>query len=143
MNTLKFLLIAFILACIALLTNGCTPARPAALSNEEVKQATENILVAINAGDYQSFSLDYSDEMKGAMTESDFNDLRTMLSETSGNYLSCGDEPALSNRETYAIYSYECEFEKEMVRVTVVFAIDGSLVEGLFFDSKALRAANP
>jgi hypothetical protein len=118
LKTPKTLLLVAALICVALLAGGCKPASPAALSNEEVKLVTENILVSINEGDYQSFIKDYSEEMKTASTEPAFGELRTFLLENSGNFVNCATEPDLSNQEKFAVYVFECEFEKEMVRVT-------------------------
>ena len=143
MKNPKTLLLIAILICLALLAGGCKSASPAALSNEEVKLVTENLLASINEGDYQGFIKDYSEDMKRVSTEPAFGELRTFLLENSGNFVGCATAPDLSNQEKYAVYVYECEFEKEMVRVTVVFAIGGSLVEGLFFDSAAMRSAQP
>jgi len=118
----------------------CQPPKPAALSNDQVVQVVENTLKAINAGDYQSFTQDFSAEMKNAFTEEQFTSLADMLQNASGNYVSCADsEPALSNNQDYAVYRLTCTYEKEGVIVTVTFKVDGDKVEGLFFDSTNLR----
>jgi hypothetical protein len=127
----------FVLAVLLLLT-GCQ-AKPAALSDAEVVQLTGRVLTALDQDDYAAFSEDFSPAMLAAFPEAQFTELRAMLQETSGNYVSCGD-PSLSNRQGYAVYRLTCTFEKEEVVVTIVFAVDGRQVEGLFFDSPNLRA---
>ena len=140
MTIKRTIMLLLALAGIALVINGCEAfkAKPAALSDEQVGQATENILVAIEEDDYQSFVQDFSDPMKSAFTEDEFNKLRDMLQETSGNYISM-NAPDLSNKQGYAIYRILCKFDLEDVIVTVTFKVDGNLVEGLFFDSANLR----
>jgi hypothetical protein len=137
MKTKLTTLIALFLVAAFLLT-GCQ-AKPAALSNEEVVQLTGQILTALNDGDYAAFTQDFSDEMLAAFPEDQFTALGTLLQETSGNYVSCG-EPSISNNGGYASYRLTCPFDLEDVVVTIVFKVDGDRVEGLFFDSPNLRA---
>lgn len=112
--------------------------QPSALSTEQVGQVVENILLAIDAGDYEKFSVDFSDTMKSALPEDKFLELREMLQTSSGKYASCA-APNLLNNQGYAVYRFLCKFEKEDVTVTVTFKIDGDKVDGLFFDSTNLR----
>ncbi len=143
MTTRKTFPLLAALLCMALLLGGCKPASPAGLSDDQVKQVTENILVSVNTNDYSGFIEGYSEDLLTASPESQFDQLRSVLLEASGNFIRCADQPDLSNQATYAVYEFQCEFEKETVRVTIVFEIDGSLVEGLFFDSPGLRAVKP
>jgi hypothetical protein len=123
-----------------LLLASCQPPKPAALSNDQVVQVVEIILSAIDAGDYKSFTQDFSDDMKNAFSEQQFTSLTDMLQNASGNYVSCANsEPALSNNQDYAIYRLACTYTLESVIVTITFKIDGDKVEGLFFDSTNLR----
>jgi hypothetical protein len=123
-----------------LFLTACQPPKPAALSNNQVIQVVENTLEAINAGDYRSFTQDFSDEMKKAFTEQQFTSLADMLQGASGKYISCADsQPALSNNQGYASYRLPCTFDLEKVLVTVSFKVDGDKIEGLFFDSTNLR----
>jgi hypothetical protein len=133
----KYTAFIYVTVILALVLTGCQ-AKPAALSNQQVMDVTDNILKALGSGDYQAFTRDFSPTMLDAFSESKYNDLQTMLQGTSGAYKSCA-EPTLSNSNEYAIYQFVCEFEKEKVVVKVVFAIDGNLVDGLFFDSTNLR----
>lgn len=125
---------------ITLFLASCQPPKPASLSNDQVVQVVDNTLKAIIAGDYLSFTQDFSDEMKNAFTEEQFTSLADMLQNASGNYASCADsQPALSNNQDYAVYRLICTFDLEKVIVTVTFKVDGDKVEGLFFDSTNLR----
>jgi hypothetical protein len=112
--------------------------KPSALSDEQVGELAENILVAINQGDHQAFMRDFSDQMKEAFPESEFIKLRELLQSESGAYLS-RSAPDLVNQQGFAVYNLTCEYEKEKVTVRLVFSIDGDKVEGLFFDSANLR----
>jgi hypothetical protein len=129
-----------LVAALSILASSCT-AKPAGLTDEQVAGVTENILQAINAADYTAFTRDFNDQMKTAFPKDQFSQIRDMLQNTSGAYLSKG-EPEMVNRQGYAIYRFPCEFEKEKVIVTVVFAVGGVKVEGLYFDSPNLRNVN-
>jgi hypothetical protein len=126
-----------------LFLTGCQPPKPSAMSNDQVVQVVGNILKAIDAGDFQSFKQDFSDEMKNAFTEAQFTNLAALLKNASGNYVSYADsQPELSNSQGYAVYRLTCKYSLESVIVTVTFKVDGEKVEGLFFDSTNLRKAN-
>jgi hypothetical protein len=141
MTKTRFLSIASLLAVLSILVAGCGKASPARLDNAQVLSVTGNLLTAINMGNYQAFTRDFSAEMLAAFPESQFMQLRNRLYTASGNYLSCS-EMSLSNKDDFAIYRIRCAYELEDVVVTVVFRIDGTQVEGLFFDSPRLRAAS-
>lgn len=138
MRTKKLLTMVLLAAVIVL--NGCSALapKPAALSDEEVLSATDNILKAIDSGDYAAFSEDFGEEMLGVMTESEFTKIQDLLAESSGAFQSCG-EAKLVNQQDFAVYRFPCQYEKEEVTVTVVLPIDGTTVDGLFFDSPNIR----
>jgi hypothetical protein len=137
----KFFALAFLALTMVIATSGCAKPQPAGLTDEQVGTVVENILTAINANDYQKFTQDFSDAMKTAFPESQFTQLRNLLQQASGNYVSMGT-PTLLNQNGYAVYRIPCKYEKEDVIVTVTFAIGGDKVEGLFFDSTNLRSAS-
>ncbi len=91
------ILLAVTLFAVLLLT-GCQPPRPAALSDAQLGQVTENILKAINAGIYQNFVMDFSDPMKAAFPESEFTKLHDLLQNASGIYVSHSAPPLLNNQ---------------------------------------------
>jgi Protein of unknown function (DUF3887) len=134
-------IIVILFALLSLLAAGCGPAKPAALTDDEVIAVTTSILTAMDAGDYAAFKSDFSDEMLSAFSEEQFTDLRNTLQSASGNFISTG-ELSLSNKQGFAIYRILCTYELEDVVVTIVFKVDGTQVEGLFFDSPNLRAAS-
>jgi Protein of unknown function (DUF3887) len=137
----KTFALTFIALTLVLATSGCAKPQPAGLNDVRVSAMVENILQAINAGNPQNFTQDFSDAMKSAFPETEFNKLRDMIQKTSGTYLSMSS-PTLLNQNGYAIYHFPCKFEKEDVIVTVTFTIGGDKVEGLFFDSTNLRSAS-
>jgi hypothetical protein len=127
-----------IFLALALVLSGCQPAKPAALSTDQVAQVSASLLQAIDAGDYTAFTRDFSDQMKAAFPQTQFDQLRTMLQETSGKYISQA-AASLSDNQGYAVYHIVCKYEKEDVAVTITFLVGGDKVEGLFFDSVNLR----
>jgi len=138
-NKIPMLLLIVTLVTALFLTS-CQAPKPAALSNDQVVQVVDGTLKAINTGDFQSFTQDFSDEMKKAFSEGQFTSLADLLMNTSGSYVSCVDsEPELSNNQGYAVYRLACKYDLESVLVTATFKVDGDKVEGLFFDSTNLR----
>jgi len=128
MRTKLFILI------LAVALAGCRSTQPAALSNDQVAQVTANVLQAIDAGDYTAFTRDFSEPMKAAFTQEKFDQMRLMLQQASGNYVS-QSAPSLSNNQGYAVYHIVCKYEKEDVAVTITFHVGGDKIEGLFFNS--------
>lgn len=125
-----------------LLMAGCTPLQPASLPDDQVIGVVENMLTAIDQGDYQQFSRDFSPAMKEGFSEEMFTSLAELLKNASGRYTTCaGAKAELSNSQGYASYRLICEYEQEKVIVTVTFLAGGDKVEGLFFDSTNLRKA--
>jgi hypothetical protein len=139
-NTISITLLIVTIVSILFLT-GCQPPRPAALSNDQVKQIVDHTLKSITAGDFQSFTQDFSDGMKNTFTEEQFISLVDLLWNASGNYVSCADSE-LSNNEGYAVYRLSCSYDLESLITTVTFKVDGDKIEGLFFDSTNLRKAS-
>lgn len=138
-NLSQILLLSLIIFAFILSGCGALRAEPSALSNEEVIATTEELLAALENGDYETFISNMSDPMVEAFTEDAFQQTQAMLAETSGNVTSCG-EPTLLNQQEYAVYRVPCTFQKEEVTVTTVYPIGGDTLEGLFFDSPGLRA---
>ena len=126
---------------VLLVTSGCSAPKPAGLTDQQVASVTENILKAINVNDYQKFTRDFSDKMNSVFTQAQFDNLRTLLQTTSGSYLSLGT-PSLTNSQGYAVYRIPAKYTDETVYVTITFLVGGQKVEGLFFDSVALRKAS-
>jgi hypothetical protein len=141
MTKTKILKITSFLATLSLLAAACGPAKPAAFTNEEVLVLTASTLGAMDAGDYEAFTNGFSSEMISTFSEDKFTELRDLLQATSGNFISTG-ELTLTNKQGFAIYRILCTYELEDVVVTIVFKVDGTQVEGLFFDSPNLRTTS-
>jgi hypothetical protein len=129
------------LLLILLVTNGCSAPKPAGLTDQQVAGVTEDTLKAIEENDYQKFTQDFSDKMNSAFPQAQFDDLRSLLQTNSGSYVSLG-VPSLTNNQGYAVYRFPAKYANETVYVTVTFLVGGPKVEGLFFDSVALRKAS-
>ena len=131
---------ALILVLLAGLS-GCIPAQKAGLTDQQVASVTENILKALDQGNYPAFTHDFSPQMKAAFTQDKFSQLRTKIYNASGNFIYT-DKPSLSNTQGYAVYRFPTKYADETVTVTITFVVGGQEVEGLFFDSAALRKAS-
>lgn len=140
MSKTKLFSVLSILLALTLLVSGCGSPDPANLTDEQVTAVAQNILTAVEAGDYPAFTRDFSDEMLAAFPEDQFTQLRTTLQTASGEFVSTGDL-SLSNKQGYALYRFICKYELEDVVVTVVIKVGGTQVDGLFFDSTNLRKA--
>jgi hypothetical protein len=126
------------LILVFLMTSGCSAPKPASLADQQVASLTENILKALDAKDYQSFTQDFSDKMKSTFTQAQFDNLCSLLQTASGSYVSIG-APSLTNNQSYAVYRFPAKYAKETVYVTITFLVGGQKVEGLWFDSTNLR----
>jgi hypothetical protein len=126
---------------LLLFTGGCSPAKPAGLDESMVISKTENILKAIDSGDFQAFTSDFSDKMISVFTQAQFDGLHALLKTSSGAFVSLGD-PSLMNNQGYAVYRFPAKYADETVYVTITFLIGGEKVEGLFLDSANLRKAD-
>ena len=134
----KYLSVSALILVLLAGLSGCLPAQRAGLSDQQVASVTENILKALDENNYQSFTHDFSAQMKSTFPQEKFSQLRTMLYNASGNFIYM-DAPSLSNNQGYAIYRFATKYDNETVTVTITFVIGGQEVEGLFFDSANLR----
>jgi hypothetical protein len=141
MNKYAKLITLSALILAILMTSGCTAPKPAGLTDQQVSSMTENTLKAIDAKDYQKFTQDFSDKMDSVFTQAQFDKLCNLLQTTSGSYVSLGS-PSLTNNQGYAVYRISAKYANETVYVTITFLVGGQKVEGLFFDSVALRKAS-
>jgi hypothetical protein len=140
MNNYGKLISLSTLILVLLVTSGCSAPQPAGLTDQQVASATENILKALDAKDYQKFTQDFSDKMNAAFPQAQFESLGKLLQTASGSFVSLGT-PSLSNNQGYAAYRFPAKYANETVYVTITFLVGGQKVEGLFFDSTALRKA--
>jgi hypothetical protein len=129
-----------LLFLVLLLISGCAAPKPANLTNQQVAGVTEKILNALDATDYQVFTQDFSETMKAAFTQTQFEALGSQLQKASGSFVSLGS-PSLTNNQGYAAYRFPAKYTNETVYVTLTFLVGGQKVEGLWLDSLALRKA--
>ena len=134
------IMIFIVLSILCVVGSGCTT-KPANLTDDQVAAVAENILRSLDDNDYQAFIHDFGDAMLAVIDEAEFTEMRDMLQNASGNFVSLG-ESMLINSRGYAVYRFPCQFEQEEVLVTITFEVGGETVEGLFFDSPHLREAN-
>jgi len=137
MQRTKLYVATCLLIALAMGAGGCA-AKPAGLSDQQVIAVTQNALQALDANDYEAFTADFSDQMGAAFSQAQFDSLRNMLQEASGNFVSAG-ALSLSNSQGFAVYKISCEYARENVVVKVIFKIGGNQVEGLYLDSSNLR----
>ena len=101
----------------------------------------ENIMIAINEGDYEKYSKDFDATMKTQLPEKVFKQNQKIIDNKIGKYKSMKFIKALK-KDQYKIALYEAVFSKEKnVKVKVVLQKIGedNKVSGLWFDSKKLR----
>ncbi len=99
------------------------------------EQKTDNLLAAMNVGDYAAFSRDFDQQMLDAMTETQFEALKTERDATLGAYVSRQVNRVVQAGDFYAVF-YDAKFEKEeSVAMRVVFRIaEPNEISGLWFD---------
>jgi len=103
---------------------------------------TENILLAMNEGNYTKYSGHFDQTMKNAMPEAVFNETNAMIKSKIGDYVS-KEFRKVESKHQFTIVYYKAKFtqEPEDVIVKVVFQeIVGEMkVSGLWLDSPKLR----
>jgi len=109
---------------------------------EYAGQIAENILVAMNEGDYAKYSENFNEDMKTALPESAFTQANTQIKAKIGDYVSKTFWKA-GTESGYTVVHYKAKFtqEPESVIVKVIFQeTEGKIyVAGLWFDSPELR----
>jgi hypothetical protein len=103
---------------------------------------TENILLAMNKGNYTKYSGHFDQTMKNAMPEAVFNETNALIKSKIGDYVS-KEFWKVESKDQFTIVYYKAKFtqEPEDVIVKVVFQeIVGEIkVSGLWLDSPKLR----
>ncbi|MGQ9759193.1 MAG: DUF3887 domain-containing protein [Candidatus Methanomethylicaceae archaeon] len=103
---------------------------------------TEDVLIAMDEGNYTKFSKDFDSTMKSAMTEAVFNQTASMIRSKVGNYLS-KEIWKVEVQGNYTVVYYKARYTEEgEVLVKIVFTEAGErhYVSGLWFDSPKLRS---
>jgi hypothetical protein len=138
------LLVALILAVSV---SGCI-GQETVLSGEEAAEVlayaepvTENLLDALNEGNYTAYSRDFSTEMKEAIDEAAFEQNREFIISRIGLYEARGN-PVVTEAGDYVAVTYQAKFEREDgVVLRFVFKEDDPThrLHGLWFNSPMLR----
>jgi hypothetical protein len=141
MKNIRIIPLTIVIAFLMALLSACAPKeiiltgadQEAVLAYSEAK--TDNLLAAINAGDYTAFSKDFDSDMLNAMPESQFMTLKQDRDAKIGKYIS-RQVASVSQSGDFIIVSYTAKFEKETeVTVRVVFrAAEPNNISGLWFN---------
>ncbi|MDH7555498.1 MAG: DUF3887 domain-containing protein [Candidatus Methanosuratincola sp.] len=106
---------------------------------------TENLLLAIENGNYTEFSRDFDDAMKNALNLASFQELRSKFDSKIGNYVP-GSKAFIKGERTgeFIIAYYRANYTNEPAGVTVkvVFtSVNGpAKITGLWFSSPKLAS---
>ncbi|MBU7015572.1 MAG: DUF3887 domain-containing protein [Theionarchaea archaeon] len=94
----------------------------------------ENILIAVETGDYQSFIRDFSEQMVKEMPEKNFLEVKEKLYSQVGSYQSLSTLKTTEQRD-YVIVYFTAHYEKDDVTVKLVYRKGDSTykIEGLWF----------
>lgn len=93
----------------------------------------ERAFDALNDGDYQGWSADWSDAMKSAIGEDAFQSFRKQLMAQYGRFVSVQSvEQRPGEQEGFIRYAFELEFERGTVPFAFGFREDGEQIEGAF-----------
>ncbi len=107
-------------------------------SLENANYITETVLIALNNGTYSEFSGNFSEDVKKMINESEFYNLRNIIQNTSGNYIN-KTMLKYTDFNNYDIYEYNCNFEREVLKLRVALEKKRHAVSGIYFDSNNLR----
>jgi len=120
------------------------------VSESEVKfsnDKVENMLLAINNGDYNNFTKDLSSHSKTVFTEKEVNKTKKTIINKIGNYIpnskkfSQGTKVSQNNKK-YIVAIYDAKFKNESGKVVITVTFDDDkkhAIEGIYFNSPKLR----
>jgi hypothetical protein len=134
-----------LLVMLLILLAGC--GQKSKINDAEVKSYSdailENILVAANKDDYASYSKDFSDKMKAAISESSFKQQNKLIKDKIGNYESKEFIKTQANGD-YIVAIYKSKYSGEpkdvMISITFKSGDEAHKVEGLFMTSPKLAS---
>lgn len=136
MTGLRFLLV-WTVFCLGLV--GCASQETALTEDEQdavlffSEAKTDNLVAGMNANDYVAFSHDFDQEMLAAISQAEFEKLKTDLDNRLGLYVSREVGSIVQSGEFYVI-AYNAKFEKGDVVMRVVFRVaEPHPVSGLWF----------
>jgi hypothetical protein len=102
---------------------------------------TEEMLSALNEGDYVKFSKHFDETMKGKFTQDAFNECKEQFKAKIGDYKS-KEYYGIDTKDKYTIVLYRCKYTNEpkdaLVRVVFSTSDDKHYVSGFFINSPNL-----
>ncbi len=144
-TTKRALLLGFAVLALVLLAACSGSGQPVTGAEREQVLAyseakTDNLLAGLNANDYPTFSRDFDDQMRAAMTQAAFGQTQTQVIGKIGKYVSRQVSSVEKNGNFIAVI-YDAKFEQDDgVTLRVVFDAAGAHgVSGLWFNSAKLR----
>jgi len=130
----------FVLLVVAVLASGCGSASNvpqgeavSALTQEEASTMIDSALLAINTGDYATWSRNWDADMKAAINDKAFQDYRKQVVATYGQYVSLESveiQPGLQNGNVRWVAI--ADFEKGKIKFSFGFPNNSRLIKGVF-----------
>jgi hypothetical protein len=122
---------------------------PGKLNGSEVRAfadpAVENLLQAMNAGDYARYTAQFDEQLKKNITRGVFDLLNPKKIAVVGNYIS-RDFAKMVVKDDRFVLTYKAAFSKEPAGVTVTVIVRETggqpYISGLNFDSPLMREGN-
>lgn len=113
--------------------NAANQATVSVFTQEQATELAENAMQGFATGNYAAWSRDWSETMKGAISEDAFLTFRQEVISTMGAYQSIESVTiAPSTTEGYVRWVVVANFEKGQMEYAFSFRQDGKLVEGVF-----------
>ena len=119
------------------------------LSESDVSYAgpmVDNVIGGLADRDYDMFSRDFSDTLKSALTEENFDTFADLLDEKIGSYESKnfgGASPTTQDDVDMTVVVYKAKFSKETSNVLITVKFSGEsgdeTIEGIYFNSPNLQ----
>jgi hypothetical protein len=101
----------------------------------------EEMLSALNVGNYEKFSKNFDATMKEKFTQDEFNKLKELCKTKIGDYKS-KEYYGIDTKDQYTIVIYKCKFTNEpkdaLIRVVLSTTNDKHYVSGFFINSPNL-----
>lgn len=139
-NFLRIVTLAAVLAA-TLAAAACGLAEPAAappaptsrLTEAQAAEMAENALQALNSGDYAAWSRDWSDTMKAAIKDADFQAFRQEFRQIYGDYVSLEKLELTPGQAPGTIrWAATGQFANGRARLNFAFFSDSDKIDGVF-----------
>ena len=141
-NQTRILVLSIFMLSAAALLVSCGPPGTASVSEDYIRMLAENKMQALNEGNYNVFCQDFSNQLKDAFSDDEFVEFRETVLNSSGRFETITNlRISRTQDRNYVAYILSTKFEEENVALTLVYAINGDLVEGIFFNAPKLNKA--